>query len=376
MLQVLNLAKNKLSGKIPSSIGSLRHVESIHLNNNNFSGEIPPLTLCSSLALIDLGDNNLQGILPMWIGSHLHQLIVLRLRANKFQGNIPTSMCNLSFLQVLDLSENNITREIPQCLGDIIALSNLNSPRKSFHYISFTLGFLNNEVYEVGSFNDKEILALKGSNREYGKNLGLMATIDLSCNHLTGVIPQSITKLMVLVGLNFSGNHLTGLIPNNIGHMEMLESLDLSRNHLSGRMPTSFSNLTFLSYMNLSFNNLEGKIPLSTQLQSFDPSTYVGNSGLCGSPLINLCPGDVLSSTRSHDKYVSNEDEDKLITFGFYVSFVIGFFVGFWGVCGTLVIKTSWRHVYFQFFINMNDWIHVRLAVFINRLKNKFQVQD
>ncbi|RHN50293.1 putative non-specific serine/threonine protein kinase [Medicago truncatula] len=113
MLQVLNLAKNKLSGKIPSSIGSLRHIESIHLNNNNFSGEIPPLTLCSSLALIDLGDNNLQGILPMWIGSHLHQLIVLRLRANKFQGNIPTSMCNLSFLQVLDLSENNIIGEIP-----------------------------------------------------------------------------------------------------------------------------------------------------------------------------------------------------------------------------------------------------------------------
>ncbi|RHN50292.1 putative non-specific serine/threonine protein kinase [Medicago truncatula] len=203
-----------------------------------------------------------------------------------------------------------------------------------------------------------------------------MATIDLSSNHLTGVIPQSITKLVVLVDLNLSGNHLTGLIPKNIGHMEMLESLDLSRNHLSGKMPTSFSNLTFLSYMNLSFNNLEGKIPLSTQLQSFDPSTYVGNSGLCGSPLMNLCPGDVVSSTTSHDKYIPNEDEDKLITFGFYVTLVLGFIIGFWGVCGTLVIKTSWRHVYFQFFKNMNDWIHVTLAVFINKFKNNFQVQD
>jgi hypothetical protein len=375
-LQVLNLAKNNLSGKIPNSFGALRQIESIHLNNNNFFGEIPPLTHCSSLALIDVGDNNLQGILPKWIGYHLHQLIVLRLRGNKFKGNIPTSMCNLSFLQVLDLSENNITGEIPQCFGDIIALSNLKSPRQSFHYISFTQGYMENEVYEIGSFNDKEILALKGSNREYGNILGLMATIDLSCNHLTGEIPQSITKLVALVGLNLSGNNLTGFIPNNIGHMERLESLDLSRNHLYGKMPSSFTNLTFLSYMNLSFNNLEGKIPLSTQLQSFDPSSFVGNARLCGPPRINLCPDDAISPTRSHEKQVTNEDEDKLITFGFYVSLVVGFFVGFWGVCGTLVIKTSWRHAYFLFFKNMNDRIHLTLVVFVNRLKNRFQVKD
>ncbi|KAK2366066.1 receptor protein EIX2 [Trifolium repens] len=377
-LQVLNLAKNNLSGKILNSFGALNQIESIHLNNNNFFGEIPPLTHCSSLTLIDVGDNNLQGILPKWIGYHLHQLIVLRLRGNKLKGNIPTSMCNLSFLQVLDLSENNITGEIPQRFRDIIALSDLKSPRKSFHYISFSQGYMENEEYEIGSFNDKEILALKGSNREYGRNLGLMATIDLSCNHLTGEIPQSITKLVALVGLNLSRNNLTGFIPNNIGHMERLESLDLSRNHLYGKMPSSFTNLTFLSYMNLSFNNLEGKIPLSTQLQSFDPSSFVGNARLCGSPRIKLCLDDAISPTRSHEKHVTDEDEDedKLITFGFYVSLVVGFFVGFWGVCGTLVIKTSWRHAYFQFFKNMNDWIHVTLAVFVNRLKNRFQVQD
>lgn len=154
--------------------------------------------------------------------------------------------------------------------------------------------------------------------------------------------------------------------------MERLESLDLSRNRLYGKMPSSFTNLTFLSYMNLSFNNLEGKIPLSTQLQSFDPSSFVGNARLCGPPLINLCLDDTISTTRSHEKHVTDEDGDKLIAFGFYVSLVVGFFVGFWGVCGTLVIKTSWRHAYFQFFKNMNDRIHVTLAVFVNRLKNRF----
>ncbi|RHN50290.1 putative non-specific serine/threonine protein kinase [Medicago truncatula] len=376
-LVVLNLAKNNLSGKVPKSFGTLGKIESLHLNNNNFFGEIPSLILCNNLKLIDIGDNNLQGIIPTWIGHHLHQLIVLRLRENNFHGNIPTSMCNLSFLQVLDLSKNNITGEIPQCFSHIAALSNIKFSRKVFHYVSVTIfSYPNSHVFEIGSFNHNVVLGLKGSNREYGKNLGLVTTIDLSCNNLTGEIPHDIPKLVALVGLDLSGNHLTGLIPKNIGHMKMLESLDLSRNHLYGKMPTSFSSLTFLGYMNLSFNNLEGKIPLGTQLQTFHPSAYVGNSGLCGQPLINLCPGDVISPTKSHDKHATGEDEDKLITIGFYVSLVIGFFVGFWGVCGTLVIKTSWRHAYFKFFNNLNDWIHVILSVFVNRLKKRFQVED
>jgi len=73
---------------------------------------------------------------------------------------------------------------------------------------------------------------------------------------------------------------------------------------------------------------------------------------------------------------LASEDEDKLITFGFYVSLLLGFIIGFWVVCGTLVIKTSWRHAYLKFFNNTNDWIHVTLAVFVNRLKKRFQVEE
>ncbi|KAJ1393234.1 Leucine-rich repeat [Sesbania bispinosa] len=365
-LQVLDLAKNNLSGRIPESLGTLENIQSLSLNNNNFSGEVPSLALCSSLTFIDFGNNNLQGTLPTWIGHHLHQLIVLRLQENNFQGKIPVSLCNLLCLQVLDLSQNNITGEIPQCFSDISALSDMKFPRKPIFYSPYAYRNIDNVV---ASFIDKAVLAWKGKNREYGKLLGLMTTIDLSCNHLTGEIPQSITKLVALAGLNLSRNHLTGFIPNNIGQMEMLESLDLSRNHLYGKMPTSFSNLSFLSYMNLSFNNLSGKIPTSTQLQSFDASTYISNNGLCGPPLTNHCPWDVISPTGSPDKHITDEDEDGIITLGFYISMVLGFFVGFWGVCGTLVIKASWRHSYFQFVNNMSDWIHVTLAVFMARMK-------
>ncbi|XP_027359001.1 receptor-like protein EIX2, partial [Abrus precatorius] len=183
--------------------------------------------------------------------------------------------------------------------------------------------------------------------------------------------------LAALAGLNLSRNNLTGFIPYNIGHMKMLESLDLSRNHLYGRMPASFSNLTFISYMNLSFNNLSGKILQSTQLQTFDASVYKGNTGLCSPPLPNHCPGDAVSPNVSTDKNSAEKDgEDELISVGFYISLGFGFCVGSWGVCGTLIIKSSWRHAYFQFFNNMNDWICVTLIVFMARMKRRFQVQD
>ncbi|XP_057447783.1 receptor-like protein EIX1 [Lotus japonicus] len=364
-LVFLNLAKNKLTGRIPESLGTLQHIVSIHLNNNNFSGEIPSLALCTSLTVLDLGNNNLQGRLLTWVGHHLPRLIVLSLRKNKFHGKIPETLCNLSFLQVLDLSLNNITGEIPQCLNHMISLSNIQFQRIPISYGPYAIssGFI-----EIGSFDEKAILSWKGQNWEYGKNLGLMTIIDLSCNHLTGEIPQSITKLVALAGLNLSRNDLRGFIPNSIGQMERLESLDLSGNHLYGRMPASFSNLSFLSYMNLSFNKLSGEIPIGTQLQSFNASSYIGNDGLCGPPLSIRCYGDVMSPTGS-------SDEDKLITFGFYITLVLGFFVGFWGVCGTLVIKASWRHAYFQFFNDMNDWMYVTIMVFARRMKRRFRVQ-
>ncbi|RDX71844.1 Leucine-rich repeat receptor-like protein FASCIATED EAR2, partial [Mucuna pruriens] len=363
-LQNLDLS---LSGVIPKSIGTLPQIESLHLNNNNFSGEIPSLNLCRSLRFIDFGDNILEGTLPTLLD--LDDLIVLHLQGNKIQGSIPTSLCNLLSLQVLDLSSNNIIGKIPQCLSDISALSDVNSQRGTIFY-GTSAPFIFHDS-GIGFFVDETILTWKGYKMEFGVNLGFITTIDLSDNHLTGEIPQILTTLVALVSLNLSGNNLTGFIPNNIGDMQRLESVDLSRNHLYGKIPQSFSNLIILGTMNLSFNNLSGEIPISTHLQTFDASSYVGNIGLCGPPLTNQCPADVIPPFGRVHKNGTNE----LKTFGFYVSLGFGFCVGFWSVCGTLIIKSSWRHAYFRFFNNINAWIFVTVVVFTAKLKRRFEIQ-
>ncbi|KAK9723588.1 hypothetical protein RND81_05G010200 [Saponaria officinalis] len=125
-----------------------------------------------------------------------------------------------------------------------------------------------------------------------------------------------------------------------VGNLTALEFLDLSNNHLTSEIPVSLTKVSSLGILDLSNNNLSVEIPLSSQLQGFNASSYMGNPGLCGAPL-PVCPKDQVPSNNDvHDDYG--------IFPGLYISIALGFIVGFWGVCGTLVIKTSWRYAYFQ----------------------------
>ncbi|KAJ7949603.1 Leucine-rich receptor-like kinase family protein [Quillaja saponaria] len=379
-LNILILANNFFSGHIPTSIGSLRQIKTLHLSKNVFSGEIPILKDCKELEFIDLGGNKLDGEIPAWIGQILPKLVVLRLRSNKLYGNIPVTLCNLSALHILDLAQNNISGKIPDCLNNLTALSyDMKIFKETISHSHIYDGYVLYGSIERYNFEDNAVVTWKGKETEYKKNLGLVKIIDLSCNNLTGKIPPNLASLVGLISLNLSRNNLVGLIPNGIGQLKLLESLDLSKNVLFGGIPGTFSNLSFLSHLNLSFNKLSGNIPKSTQLQSMDVSAFVGNNGLCGPPLTKeYCNGDGNSSPNpsitSNNQMNDNEGEESgLISFGFYVSLTVGFIVGFWGVCGSLILISSWRYAYFQLFDNIKDWMYVKAVVFVARLKNRIQ---
>ncbi|KAL7252570.1 hypothetical protein ACSBR1_007184 [Camellia fascicularis] len=101
-------------------------------------------------------------------------------------------------------------------------------------------------------------------------------------------------------------------------------------------IPTNLADLNVLSVLNLSNNKLSRKIPTSTQLQSFDASAYCGNPELCELPLPNKCQGDeIVVKFHGKDKRIEEEDnEDKFLILGFYVSLGLGFTFGFWAVLG------------------------------------------
>lgn len=110
-------------------------------------------------------------------------------------------------------------------------------------------------------------LITKGQERLYTGQILYMVNLDLSCNNITGEIPEEIGTLVALKSLNLSWNAFTNKIPEKIGALVQVESLDLSHNVLSGEIPTSLSALTSLSRLNLSYNILTGQIPSGNQLQ-------------------------------------------------------------------------------------------------------------
>ncbi|XP_048421910.1 receptor-like protein EIX1 [Pyrus x bretschneideri] len=349
-LVMLDLSYNAFSGKIPSTVGSLYHMETLKLRSNRFVGELPSsLKNCTSLKVVDVGNNQLSGPIPKWLGVSLQNLVILMLSSNNFNGSMPSELCRLTKIQNLDVSVNNISGAIPKCLSNLTALAQIgNSSPILQHLLSI------NDVYVV--YKDDATFIWKGRMYSYRNTLGLVKRIDFSSNRLTGEIPIEITYLVGLISLNLSINGLTGELPAKIGKLQALEILDLSRNQIDGRIPTSLARIDRLSVLDLSYNNFIGKIPTGTQLQSFDPSNYAGNPQLCGPPLQNMCDDQQETVISSNE-----EEKDELITWGFYVSMALGFIVGFWGVCGSLIFIRQWRYSYIRFLNVLNDWLYVRV---------------
>ncbi|XP_062076550.1 receptor-like protein EIX2 [Humulus lupulus] len=373
-LQVLNLHSNRLSGVIPNSISSLHELETLHLRNNSLSGTLPStLKNCTQLTFLDVGENKMEGTIPPWIGETLKFLVVLQLKSNNFYGTIPSNLCHLHFIQIFDISQNNIHGAIPSCINNFTSMVEILMPEEEFRSISvyYTFGRLFYGLYDNNAF-----VRWKGKEYEYENILGLLRVIDLSSNRLVGEIPKGLTNLVELVQLNLSRNNLSGVIPENIGNLSKLESLDLSHNNFYGSISMGLAKLSSLAYLDLSYNHFSGRIPTATQLQSFKDSSYFGNFGLCGPPLLTACPGDegkIKDHFPENKNYVEH-DQEMFDMSWFYIGLEVGFALGFIGVCGTLFLSSKWRIIaYFRCLNSFEDWLHLMIRIRISKLRRHLQ---
>uniref|UniRef100_A0A803QA49 Leucine-rich repeat-containing N-terminal plant-type domain-containing protein n=1 Tax=Cannabis sativa TaxID=3483 RepID=A0A803QA49_CANSA len=354
---VLKLNNNRLFGEIPNSIcsSSYSSIETLQLGHNNFSGKFPStLKNCTQLRVLDLGDNNLEDALPLWIGEALTDLVLLSVKSNQVYGNVPLNLCYLTKIQILDLSQNNLSGSIPSCF------ENFTSMVEEPIYGSTILVFFRRFPGPFIFFHNIASIVWKGTEYEYRKNLGLLRIIDLSSNKLNGEIPIEVTNLVQLVQLNLSRNELSGNIPKKMGSLSKLESLDLSHNKLSGKIPTSLGEVLMLDYLDLSNNKLSGRISTSTQLQSFNASSYAKNFALCGVPLTSSCPGDE-TSLQSFSTSNGSENDDKWFNMSsVYMGIGVGFFIGF---SGNFMLDNSWRFAYLQFMLILRGWLYKMITL-------------
>ncbi|KAK3421398.1 hypothetical protein EUGRSUZ_G02053 [Eucalyptus grandis] len=319
------LGGNKLKGRIPNSLCYLKELGVLSLHENGLNGVIPKCLSKLHLEILDLSDNQFTGRIPSF-GQHSQSIRIIDLEKNYFIGDIPLQLCHLANLQYLSLAHNNLSGGIPHCFNN------------------FSQMWANSTFDLYGGFMPRvSIMAtMKGEILEFTKTLLYLFFIDLSCNALDGQIPEGLTKLVRLQNLNLSQNKLIGKIAPDIGNLRYLESLDLSNNMLSGEIPPSISNLDFLSCLDLSFNNLSGHVPSGNHLRTLgDQSIYRGNDGLCGAPLLKVCPGDEHNNMDRPYGHNSSEDESN-------EGLGLGFAVALIGFCGILHVNQSWRTSYFQ----------------------------
>ncbi|XP_073012930.1 receptor kinase-like protein Xa21 [Typha latifolia] len=240
--------------------GHLRHrVTALVLNSLDLAGSISPsianLTFLNSL---DLSNNQLHGLIPQQLGSLSH-LKNFNLSFNSLEGEIPASISNCTNLQSISFKSNNLRGRIPSNLTLCSELRFID-----FEHNNLTGGI----PLEIGDLVNLEKL-LMGFNMLEGPipvsigKLQKLSVLELSENGISGAIPIELGNLSALNYLLVENTSLTGSIPPSISMLSSLGILSLAANYLRGGIPPSLGNISSLNILNVGINNLTGGIPSS-----------------------------------------------------------------------------------------------------------------
>ncbi|XP_010911833.1 uncharacterized protein [Elaeis guineensis] len=303
----ISLANLSLSGKISPSVSVLHSLSSLVLGANAISGIVPAaLVNCTNLQVLNLSTNSLTGQLPDL--SSLQNLRVLDLSTNRFTGNFPAWVGKLPDLIQLGLAENNFEEgDIPQGIGNLknltwlfLAQCNLRGeiPASIFQLTSLgTLDFSRNQI--SGKF-PKAI-----------SNLGNLYKIELYQNNLTGEIPPDLAKLSQLREFDISRNHLTGKLPAEIGTLKNLTIFHIYSNNFWGDLPKEFGDLQFLVSFSIYQNNFSGEFPAN--LGHFSPLNIIdiSENSFSGEFPRFLCQSNNLQFLLALDNNFSGEFPDS-----------------------------------------------------------------
>lgn len=124
---------------------------------------------------------------------------------NNFTGNIPSLVCEWRSLIILDLSVNDFSGSIPNCLENL---------KSNLSYLSLRHNHLS------GSIPGNVIESLR--------------SLDVSHNQLVGKLPRSLMNFSALEVLNVESNRINDVFPSWLSSLQNLQILILRSNAFHG----------------------------------------------------------------------------------------------------------------------------------------------
>ncbi|KAK2639616.1 hypothetical protein Ddye_027411 [Dipteronia dyeriana] len=227
------------------------------------------------MQILNLGENVLSGELPnCWM--NWKKLLILNLDNNNFAGSIPPSMGALTSLRSLHLSKSGLSGKLPSMLENCRELVALDISENEF---------VGNVPIWIGEKFSKILILILRSNKFHGHfplelcHLTSLQILDLAYNSISGGIPKCIKNLIAIATVSYSADKeiiytssfsipiedaslvIKGKAVEYNTILKLVRSIDLSENNFSGEIPTEITNLGALQSLNLSHNFLIGRIP-------------------------------------------------------------------------------------------------------------------
>jgi len=219
-----------------------RNPISVNISNNHFYGKIPDLYTNNSILILSLASNQFKGPIPPFLRGSMF----LDLSDNNFSDSLSFLCASgpVEALYQLDLSNNQLSGQIPDCWSQF----------KSLAYIDLSQNKFSGKIpTSLGLLPGLQALSLRNNNLTHGIPLSLrhctkLVMLDMSENKLSGHIPAWIgSEMQELQILSLERNDFDGVLPSQICYLQNIQILDLSLNNLSGKIPACINNFTSMT---------------------------------------------------------------------------------------------------------------------------------
>ncbi|WVZ15265.1 hypothetical protein V8G54_012831 [Vigna mungo] len=282
-LGYIGVRSSKLGPTFPKWFHTQNDIEILDISNCGISDSIPEWfwskVVIQGMTKMNVSFNKLKGTIPKFPLEVTPQFVVLA--SNQFEGRVPSFLRGSAFLDLsqnkfsdfssflrangtvealgqLDLSNNQLSEQIPDCWNHLKSLAYLDLSHNNFSGMIPT---------SMGSLVELQALLLRN-------------------NSLTKEIPFSLRNCIKLVMFDLGDNRLSGSIPSWIGEIyQDLQILSLRKNNFCGSLPVQLCYLQDIQLLDLSLNSLSGRIPKClknftsmTQKTSLTDYTHQGNS--------------------------------------------------------------------------------------------------